>query len=271
MIKPSKVQAIDRIQKALDAIPEVAETNSRSQEFAKWRRNTEVVLEYTFGMNTRQVNEFCEIRYILGVISTDTPDYLFHQAWRNGLQQAAAILRVMLEEIHEYWSDDMHVSGMPEKFAPEKPVITNNVFVVHGKDEEAKQQVARFLESLGLKPIILQEQPSRGNTIIEKFEEHAQSAGFAVALCTPDDVGALASDRGNLKLRMRQNVVFELGYFAGKIGRKRVCALLKGNIERPSDYDGVVYIPLDDNDGWKLTLARELKAAGFDIDLNRIL
>ena len=174
----------------------------------------------------------------------------------------------MKEEIREYGLDNVTSSRGAEL---RNFNIGDKVFVIHGRDEEAKQTVARFLAELDLEPVILQEQPSKGNTIIEKFEEHAQSAAFAVALCTPDDVGALASEQDNLRPRMRQNVVFELGYFAGAIGRNRVCALLKGKVDRPSDYDGVVYIPMDNNEGWKLPLARELKAAGFDIDLNRIL
>ena len=131
--------------------------------------------------------------------------------------------------------------------------------------------VARFLEGLELKPIILQEQPNEGRTIIEKFEDYAGTVGFAVAICTPDDVGALATEPDNLKPRMRQNVVLELGYFAGKIGRKRVCALVKGDIETPSDYDGVVYIPMDAAEGWKLQLARELRAADLPVNMDGLL
>ena len=64
-------------------------------------------------------------------------------------------------------------------------------------------------------------------------------------------------------------MIFEFGYFIGKLGRKRVCALVKGDVEKPSDYDGVLYIPLDDSDGWKMRLITELKTAGFNVDANR--
>ena len=129
--------------------------------------------------------------------------------------------------------------------------------------------MARFLQRLGLTPIILHEQPNQGRTIIEKFEQHAQ-VGFAVALLTPDDVGSLKNEEKKLKPRARQNVVFELGYFLGRLGRERVCALTKGNVELPSNYDGVVYISLDDG-GWKIDLIRELKNVGFNVDANRAL
>ena len=141
------------------------------------------------------------------------------------------------------------------------------VFVVHGRDNEAKQTVARFLEKLGLEAVILHERSNAGLTIIEKFEKHSEVA-YAVVLMTPDDVGALRTEKASLRGRARQNVIFELGYFMGKLGRNHVCALVKGDIERPSDSDAIIYIPLDPNDGWKLLLAKELKEAGLQVDLN---
>ena len=118
---------------------------------------------------------------------------------------------------------------------------------------------------------MLQEQPSQGRTIIEKFEEYAGTVGFAVVLGTPDDVGSLAGEADNLRPRMRQNVVAELGYFAALLDRSNVCVLRKdSDIEQPSDYDGVIYILMDAGEGWKLTLARELRDAGFTVDLNRL-
>lgn len=146
----------------------------------------------------------------------------------------------------------------------------SRVFVVHGHDEAARESTARFLEKLGTQPIILHEQPNEGRTIIEKLEHNAQVA-FAVVLLTPDDVGAVATTADRLNQRARQNVILELGYFVGKLGRNRVCALHKGSIALPSDILGVVYVPLDEAGGWKLLLAKELRAAGFDVDLNRAI
>jgi len=144
---------------------------------------------------------------------------------------------------------------------------TRNVFVVHGRDEGAKQVVARFLEKLQLKPIILHELPDSGRTVIEKFERHADVA-FAVVLLTPDDEGRRLSGGEELKPRARQNVVLELGYFIGKLGREKVCPLKVRSVEEPSDLHGVLYVPFDEGGAWRLTLARELKAAGMDVDLN---
>lgn len=149
------------------------------------------------------------------------------------------------------------------------------VFIVHGHDNEAKETVARYVENIGLKVVILNEQASRGKTIIEKFEGFAESAAFAIVLLTPDDFGYSKSDPHNIKFRARQNVVYELGYFNGKLGRNRVCALFrtdpKGEIELPSDFLGVVYVPFDDAGIWRLRLAKELKAAGLNIIIENIL
>ena len=138
--------------------------------------------------------------------------------------------------------------------------LKREVFLVHGHDEGTKQEVARALERLGLKPIILHEQPDAGRVILEKFEAHAD-VGYAVVLLTPDD------ECGD-KRRARQNVILELGYFLGKLGRRRVSVIYEEGVEIPSDYQGVLYTPLDPGTAWRFKLAREMKAAGLDIDLN---
>lgn len=148
----------------------------------------------------------------------------------------------------------------------EKP-NSRRIFVVHGHDDGLKETVARFLAKLDLEPIILHEQPNRGRTIIEKFEEHSDVA-FAVVLFTPDDVGYPAGKVGESKPRARQNVVLELGFFMAALGRERVCVLYKGGVDVPSDYSGVLYEELDSAGAWRFRLALEIKSAGIDIDLN---
>ena len=144
-----------------------------------------------------------------------------------------------------------------------------SVFIVHGHDNEAKLEVARLIEKLGIIPIILHEQPNQGQTIIEKIESHSD-VGFAVILYTPCDFGKAANESEH-KPRARQNVVFEHGYFVAKIGRKNVCALLKGDIETPSDNQGILYIKLDSAGAWRGSLAKELKNSGYEIDMNRAI
>jgi len=145
------------------------------------------------------------------------------------------------------------------------------VFVVHGRDNEAKEITARFLEKLGLNAVILHEQPSSGRTIIEKFEIYSEDVVFAVILLTPDDIGSLNVAPHELKPRACQNVILELGYFIGRLGRMNVCALHKGGIELPSDYQGVIYIEMDDPGAWKAKLAQELVQAKVPIDLSGLI
>jgi predicted nucleotide-binding protein len=148
----------------------------------------------------------------------------------------------------------------------------NKIFIVHGHDSGLKETVARFVSQLSLEPVILHEKPNEGNTIIEKFERHSRDVGFAIALLTPDDKGGAAvSDPATYNLRARQNVILELGYFIGALGRRKVCALYSQGVELPSDMDGLLYIPIDEVDGWRLKLAREIKASGTDVDLNKAM
>ena len=147
---------------------------------------------------------------------------------------------------------------------------SRTVFVVHGHNEEAKESVARFVEKLGMKVIVLHEQPSLGTTIIEKFEKYS-SVRFAIVLLTPDDVGAAASQPKMLKQRARQNVIFELGFFVAKLGRRNVCALYKEYVEIPSDIHGLLYVPMDRNGAWRSQLAREMRAAGVPIDISKLI
>jgi predicted nucleotide-binding protein len=175
-------------------------------------------------------------------------------------------LRGILERL-ELIPEPAEISAEGEEAGIERG---SDIFIVHGHDESAKQAVARFIEKLGLKAIILHEQPNAGRTIIEKFEDYA-NVGFAVVLMTPDDVGATKDKKDQLLPRARQNVVFELGFFVGKLGRNRVCALHKEEVEIPSDYTGVLYVAMDEDGGWQLKLAKEIKAAGIPVDLNKVI
>lgn len=152
----------------------------------------------------------------------------------------------------------------------ENPTISaNEIFVVHGHDDGLKNEVARFLEKMTFNPMILHEQASSGDTIIEKIERYS-NVGFGIVLYTPCDIGNVSSSPETLNARARQNVVFEHGYLIGKLGRKNVVALVKGDIEKPNDISGVVYINYTMGDGWKTDIAKELNAAGYHIDFNKI-
>ena len=184
----------------------------------------------------------------------------------------------ILEKIHRLESVRDRLELIPVAAGVQKPAVavvarerTNKVFVVHGHDEAARESVARFLERIGIEAVILHEQATGGRTIVEKLEHYA-AVDFAVVLLTPDDVGgAKGSAPDKQQSRARQNVILELGFFVGKLGRKHVCALYKGPLELPSDYLGVGYVALDDGGGWRLQLAKELRGAGFSVDMNLAL
>ena len=266
MVQTDKYRALERLRKVLDDIAELEPLSPNSPQFEKWLRDTRVAITHTFGSNSGHGDEFASVDFSPLVIAGHSSNR--QKAYTQGLGSAKALLESMIEEISEYWKDASEPSLSPASHKNEQ-IKTKEIFLVHGKDEGAREKVARFLERLGLKPVVLHEQPNQGRTIIEKFEDFAH-VGFAVILLTPDDTGKLKDDAGNFKPRARQNVIFEFGYFIGKLGRKNVCALVQGELERPSDYDGVLYIPLDDSDGWKMRLIRELKSAGYDVDANLV-
>lgn len=160
-------------------------------------------------------------------------------------------------------------SGGNPKTATSKPA-SGSVFLVHGRDSARTQLVARFLERMVGNVTILAEEANKGRTVIEKFEQSARNASFAVVLLTGDDFGGFSGEATSKPAqRARQNVVLELGFFIGAIGRGRVCPLYESGVELPSDYLGIAYVSLVGD--WQLQLARELKAAGFPIDINKIL
>ena len=274
--RPPKAKAIERIQKALDQIAALQQIRYDSPVFMKWRRDTVVALTHTFGEDSTQAKSFARIRFRASALpmivdrEVQQPyiDKLEQASYVEGLISASALLSSMLDEIKEYWPDkEIEATSIIQE---SQEVIANRVFVVHGRDEGAKDKVARFIDKLRLEPIVLAEQPSQGLTIIEKFERHANVA-FAVVLMTPDDTGSLRGQEDSGNPRARQNVIFELGFFIGKLGRERVCVLTRGDVEIPSDYSGVVYIPLDDAEGWKFALIRELRKAELDVDANQAL
>jgi hypothetical protein len=162
------------------------------------------------------------------------------------------------------FSSDAFESHEPE-LIPTPPGVFNlsQIFIVHGHDEIAKLEMASFITSLGLQPIILHLQATSGRTIIEKIE-HYSNVGFGIVLYTPCDIGSKVGElTGNY--RARQNVVFEHGFLIGKLGRSRVTAVVKGTVETPNDISGVLYVTMDARGDWKNELIRELRGAGYKV------
>nr|WP_314463363.1 nucleotide-binding protein [uncultured Clostridium sp.] len=176
-------------------------------------------------------------------------------------------INLLLQKMISFQASNYHSPGTNRK-EPHK-LMSNKIFIVHGHDTAAKYELARTLEKSGFEAIILHEQASAGGTIIEKIEANTDVA-YAVVLYTPCDMGRANDENVDQeRSRARQNVVFEHGFLIGKLGRKYVSALVKGNTETPGDISGVVYITMDDAGAWKMTLAKELINAGLPVNMNK--
>jgi len=202
----------------------------------------------------------------------ENPDYMMdfsHTYFYSGSKIMAGVHAVtrqmIIPFVRDYKDYVMNQGNLRPKLMP---VVSNKVFIVHGREEGPREAIARFLARLGFEPIILHEQANQGRTVIEKVEAHSD-VGFAVIILTPDDMGNLKGEEP--QPRARQNVLLELGYFIGKLMRNRVCTFKVGELEIPSDWRGVVDEPYDAGGAWKQTLARELAAAGYEIDWNKVM
>jgi len=238
------------------------EATAFNKDYQKWHDYNETLLGALFTTNSLLTNYRWSVPS--RVIDHDETAFEQFQALRDALDSRCTFLESILEQLEIIPAPD---APAVDRIPSAPPTKLRRVFLVHGHDPAARESVARFIEQLGLEVIVLHEQPSGGRTIIEKLE-HQADVGFTLILLTPDDVGRAASDK-DLQPRARQNVILELGFFVGCLGRNRVCALHKGPLELPSDILGVVFIELDPAGGWRLQVARELKLAGLPVDLNR--
>jgi predicted nucleotide-binding protein len=220
-----------------------------------------VFLEYGVDINHKQ--EFLKLKH-------NSDSEVRYQSLRE-MRNYLVVCKEELETKSMFEEDIVDITPSQTAKATVSSNLSNNtVFVVHGHDNESKETIARFVESLGLRALILHEQPNSGRTIIEKFEAFADKVSYAVVLLTPDDLGTSVKNK-TAKYRARQNVIFELGFFIAKLGRNKVCALTKGDIELPSDYHGVVYVSMDQGGAWKLALAKEMRNSGLNVNSDKLI
>ena len=253
--KIDEIQIIKNLVDDLNKLPHLDEI-----KLDAFLKRTDMIIRNVFGDSSTHYKDLNEIKF--------KPIYgnLYDDCWISGTSTMLNLLNTMIEEI-ELFDNSIKGAGVPKK----DDKVSNEIFVVHGHNEEMKQNVARVLENLDLIPVILHEKPNEGKTIIEKII-HNSSVSFAVVLLSPDDMGYVKNQPMDVKPRARQNVIFELGFFIGKLGRKHVCVLYQKetNFEKHSDFDGVVLTPYDTSDTWKNELIRELKNCGYDIDANKL-
>jgi len=270
-------KGISRLEKIISEI-NAFDVNNVSKRWGSEQKALEATIEgalsSVFGHDTVEFRRYADATSldhgpVQRVWGDGIPDRLHdvRQYVVEGKENAILILQSAIKWLNDELGDTVE-SSQSKLTGSSDRTTSQKIFVVHGHDDAARQAVARFIERIGFEAVILSEQASQGKTIIEKIEANS-NVGFAVVLLTPDDIGGKSSDA--LRPRARQNVLLELGYFMARLGRERVCALAKGDLEIPTDFAGVVWTALDEHDAWKAVLARELKAAGYAIDWNKVM
>ena len=259
-------------------------------EFLTWRKTIGLFIErhlvdhaYSqqvitlINSDLSQQNNVNELLTLLSAISQD------NEYWREGIRSSvdsgvyyntgnqASVNSVF----NQMWNGQQFIRVNGNSPYQIKQVNSMNskgrVFIVHGHDNEAKQEMARVLEKLGFEAIILHEQPDTGKTIIEKIE-HFSDVVYAIVLYTECDIGRDKNDPSDKdRYRARQNVVFEHGYLIAKLTRERVCAFVKGDVEIPGDISGMIYTTMDALGAWKQSLVKNMNAVGLEADISRLL
>ncbi len=270
MYVPGKMKHLEKLKKLTQEIDGLLEQNinPESQEFEGWHLRTERVLKQLFGEESDEYKCFKNTPFYPTILSLYDNEFENDaiEACRNGLVTTRTHFNVYIEEaendIEEVKTGKM-VSGpnrIPDISESNNEIEMKSLFIVHGHDGELKQKVARLVESQGICPIILDEESNAGRTIIEKLETYSE-VDAAICLLTSDD----KMESGHY--RARQNVIFEMGFFYGKIGRRNTIVIADENVELFSDISGVV---ITDKSNWQLNLLKELDTIGFDIDLNKL-
>jgi predicted nucleotide-binding protein len=236
-------------------------------EHKAWKAKVAAVMESSLGKDSDTLREFKEQRYYIGVYS-GAPGEAQRDAeyFADRVRDAAGLIEAAI-----YQLDLQSDPGEGESMTAQTKDPNGPIFVVHGHNDARKYELMRLLDRAATpEAIVLHEQANRGQTILEKFEHHAQTASFAVVLLTGDDEGRLRGSASDMAPRGRQNVIFELGVFIGALGRSNVAVLMDDGVEKPSDISGLVYISLDAAGAWRHSLLKELQAAGVEVDFNRI-
>lgn len=252
---------VDYFKTIIDEIEDLIRkgVTSSSPEFKAWKARTERFLIREFGQDSYELKDFRNYRFTLTVFSMGTPTTEFASACARDLRCVEAVFQTYLEDMKETDENEGYNLVSTES-------SHESVFIVHGHNEAIKQSVARLVEKQGISAVILHEQPNQGATIIEKFEANS-GVGAAICLFSADDIGRSKESSVN-NSRARQNVVFETGFFMGKLGRNHVIVVADRDVEIPSDMQGIVYT---DSRVWEYELLKELKAMGYGIDMNKTI
>jgi predicted nucleotide-binding protein len=259
--------AISLLQKQIERAKQLrGQPGLSASEYEAWRTTLHDLLQQALGKPNETVDSIISAGNCYAGSFGGGDDQDEDQERRQRLGELIHYLDSAIEQLN------IRLSTHPQTAPSTTAALKNAVFLVHGHAEMIREKTARFIESkLGLKALILAEENSGGDTVIEKLERYAAEVDYAVVLLTADDRGGKKdSAPESYEFRSRQNVIFELGFFIAKLGRERVFLLYEKGVERPSDIAGVVYAEIDPGDSWQLRLAKELKGIGMSIDMNRL-
>lgn len=251
-----------------------AAENAFVADYKRWRDRCKSIYQTSFTESESSYFHDFESQILSSIWGSDSV-----KEYKGNIQRLVNYMQGDIERV-----DLIECVAEPESIDQERSkaeIDMQKVFVVYGHNDALRIEVSRTIEQLGLQPIVLQEQEDFGNTIIEKFETHASDIGFAIVLLTADDLGIARKDlrreekekgfKAEYKPRARQNVIFEMGYFIGKLDRTHVFELLEEGVEKPGDLDGILYTSVDGEGMWKFKLAKRLKALGYNIKMDKIL
>ena len=268
----AKIKLLDRIEKGKALRSENISTqqslDDAGKNFTKWDDFNNELLKRLF-TSEKLYEEYS--RWAVGAVMMMRERYLQEKISEHfeEIDEKNHRLDSIVERLELIPESGLVLKAPKETTKPSKPIDRSKIFIVHGHDDSAKLEVACFIEKIGFEPIILHEQASESKTIIEKIEAYSD-VGFGVVIYTPCDAGKKNNDSAELSGRARQNVVFEHGFLIGKLGRSKVCPLVKGSVETPNDISGIVYTSMDSG-SWQLELAKELRAAEYPVDMNKVI
>lgn len=231
------------------------------EHYTSWQLRTEMILAQVFGHNTPIFNRYLEHKECCVIGNGNDEFNRYHKCIISALKAGIDTL----EFDHTLITDEIDITN--------EKLNHDDVFIVHGHDEKMKQEVEILVTEFGLNPIVLHRQADEGMTIIEKFEKNSQ-VGYAIILLTPDDI-CYSKDQDELTdkerskgYRARQNVIFEFGYFIGKLGRNRVCCLYKESTEIPTDISGLIYKKVTSSvEEIAFSLIKDLKSVGLSVNI----
>jgi hypothetical protein len=300
MGKGKKDNRLDELKRLIDDIEKVRIKPRMSPKFKSWHRETLEMLERLFGRKSRQVKEFEAVRYNLATFSNKTPESKFEEAFQHGLMNAAVMLSSAAKDLQEGEKKQAQPAKSVEERQPEpilKPPTTapraadpvtpavraildgsstpvekkpativrramaaagNKIFLVYANDIGIKADVSSFLSKVGVSSIVLKESTTSSTSMIDELEKY-DDVSYAIVMLNPDAAG------------ISENTVYELGLIVGRLGRNRVCGLVKEQIDILGNYSGLAYVPIDPAGAWKFLLLKQLKDAGFDVDANLAL